>query len=128
MEQSYFTFGEREYLLKVVRSTIAAWIYRQESFEPSTVNQKLWADHSVTVTLYYGRKLLGRASTGERRHALLLAVRDETLAAIKATTRINTISASQLPAIKAEIVVEVLDARNEPQVVVFGDRDNTPEV
>jgi len=123
MEQLYFTFGEREFLLRVAHATVEAWVYRQEVHEPQTVNQKLWTDYQVTVSFYYGRKLLSRSTSGERQHALILAVRDHALAGVKAALRLVELQSRHLATLRAEIVVNVPDVHGGLMAVVFSDSD-----
>jgi hypothetical protein len=120
MEYGYFTRGEQEYLLKVARQTLESWVYRRDLFEPQTVNQKMWGDHPVTVTLYLGDDVLGRSTTGDARETLLLSVRDHAFKAIKQADAYG-IEANTLPDMRFEIIILVPIGRGKEQAVVFTD-------
>ncbi len=118
MESSYFTRGEKEYLLKVARLTLEAWVYRRETYEPQTVNQKLWVDCGLGVVLYREKEIAGQAASGEMPMTLLLGIRDLALKCVRQADN-NGIMANELPEYRFEIAVTITGDHGDPETVVF---------
>lgn len=116
----YLTRGEKEFLLKTARATLEAMLLQREKFEPQTVNQKLWEKYGVFVSLHKGRELRGCIGYLEPAESVLLAVRDNALAAAK-DPRFSQVEASELPKIKIEISILTKPEKVEFEEIKKGD-------
>ncbi len=83
MSEDYYTRGEKEFLLKIARTTLKKKLLRGGKFEPQTVNQKLWKKRGVFVSLSTNRQLRGCIGYLEPVESLILGVRDNALAAAR---------------------------------------------
>lgn len=83
MDQNYYTKGEQEFLSKIARTSLEYQLRRGEKFEPQTVNQKLWEKRGCFVTLRRQGELRGCIGLIEPVESLLLAIRDNAVAAAR---------------------------------------------
>ncbi|HPN81390.1 MAG TPA: AmmeMemoRadiSam system protein A [bacterium] len=104
MEQNYYTKGEQEFLLKIARTALEHQLRRGEKFEPQTVNQKLWEKRGCFVTLRRQGELRGCIGLLEPVEALLLAIRDNTLAAAR-DPRFTPVEEFELDDLKIEVSI-----------------------
>ncbi|MEK7167973.1 MAG: AmmeMemoRadiSam system protein A [Patescibacteria group bacterium] len=118
--EEYLTRGEKEFLLKIARSTLELKLLQGEKFEPQTVNQKLWEKYGVFVTLRKGRELRGCIGYVEPTESVILAVRDNALKAMR-DPRLDPVEASELPKIKIEISILTRPQKTEFEEIKKGD-------
>lgn len=83
MDKDYYTRGEKEYLLKVARTSLEKFFQSGERFEPQTVNQRLWEKWESFVSLYKDNELKGRSSVASLPESLILSIRDNVISAMK---------------------------------------------
>lgn len=110
---NYYTRGEKEFLLKIARTTLEKHLLANERFEPQTVNQKLWEKRGVFVTLNKKGQLRGCIGFIEPVESLMLGVRDNVLSAAR-DPRFSPVTESELHDIEIEISI-----LTEPQKVDF---------
>ncbi|MFA6918557.1 MAG: AmmeMemoRadiSam system protein A [Patescibacteria group bacterium] len=104
MTEDYFTRGEKEFLLKIARTTLEKFVTEGERCEPQTVNSKLWEKMGVFVTLTKNGDLRGCIGYTEPIEPLMLAVRDNTISAAK-DSRFDPIERGELGDINIEISI-----------------------
>jgi AmmeMemoRadiSam system protein A len=109
------TNGEREYLLKIARLTLEKHLSDGEVFEPQIGNQRLWLKRGAFVTLKKAGQLRGCIGYIEPLEALIIAVRDNAIAAAN-DPRFLPVTAAELGKIKIEISVLTV-----PEEVKFKD-------
>ncbi len=109
------TNGEQEYLLKIARATLEKHLINGEILEPQTTNQHLWQKLGVFVTLTNKGELRGCIGYLEPVEPLILAVRDNALAAAS-DPRFLPLRSSELQNIIIEISI-----LTEPEKVEFKD-------
>jgi len=102
--EDFLTNGEKEYLLKIARTTLEKKLISQEGFEPQTTNQRLWQKRGVFVTLTKAGKLRGCIGYIEPIEPLILAIRDNAISAAS-DPRFAPVTASELKEIKIEISI-----------------------
>lgn len=111
----YYTRGEKEYLLKIARQTLEKFVMEREKLEPQTVNQKMWEKRGVFITLRKGKQLRGCVGVIEPLDSVLLAVRDNTIAASR-DTRFLPVLPEELQNINIEISI-----LSKPEVIKFSE-------
>lgn len=99
-----YTRGEKEFLLKIARTTLEKQLLLGEKFEPQTVNQKLWKKQGVFVTLYKNDELRGCIGNLEPVESLMLAVRNNALLAAR-DSRFLPLAAEELGEIAIQISI-----------------------
>ncbi|MBI5765801.1 AmmeMemoRadiSam system protein A [Candidatus Falkowbacteria bacterium] len=115
MEEDYYTRGEKEFLLKVAYSALEQYVRHGEKFEPQTLNQKLWEKHGVFVSLHKNGRLRGCIGLLEGVESVILAVRDNAIAA-SCDPRFQPVEPSELLDINIEISI-----LTEPEKIKFED-------
>jgi AMMECR1 domain-containing protein len=114
MEKNYLTHGEKEFLLKLARTTLEKFLQSEEKYEPQTVNQKLWEKHGVFVSLYKGKELLGRAGLNSSDESILIAVRDSSLGAMR-DAKLSSVDVGELGDI--DIRITIVDDKEEVEFI-----------
>ncbi len=107
MDNSYYTRGEKEFLLKIARQTLEKYLRDGEKCEPQTINQKLWEKRGVFVTLRKGGNLRGCIGFIEPVESLILAVSDNAVSAAR-DPRFLPVEAEELPKLEIEISILTL--------------------
>ncbi|MFA5029290.1 MAG: AmmeMemoRadiSam system protein A [Patescibacteria group bacterium] len=104
MDQGHYTRGEKEFLLKIVRTTLEKYLQTDEKFEPQTVNQRLWEKRGVFVTLHKKGELRGCIGYIEPVEPIMMAVRDNAIAAAN-DPRFLPLAEEELKEIEIEISI-----------------------
>jgi len=110
MNTDYFTHGEKEFLLKLARTTLEKNLRDDEQYEPQTVNQKLWEKYGVFVSLYKDGKVIGQAGLDVPDESVIIAVRNGVVEAIRGAN-LSSMDTSDLGDIEIKLVVK--DAEGE---------------
>ncbi len=103
MDENYYTRGEKEFLLKVAREVLEKYLRAGEKLEPHTINQKLWEKHGAFVSLHKDKELRGCIGIIEPVEPLILAVRDNVLAAAH-DPRFEPVKMNKIAVILPELV------------------------
>lgn len=114
------TNGEKEYLLKIARTTLEKHLRDGEVFEPQIGNQRLWLKRGAFVTLRKSGQLRGCIGYIEPVEPLIMAVRDNAIAAAN-DPRFSPVTAAELEKIKIEISVLTVPEQVEFKDIKKGD-------
>ncbi len=115
-----YTNGEREFLLKTARLSIEKYLTRGDKLDVTTANQKLWEKRGVFVTLTRMGKLRGCVGYIEPTESLIVAVRDNAIAAANDSRFIN-LQVNELPSITIEISILSQPEKVEYSEIESGD-------
>ena len=112
MDNEYYTTGEREFLLKIARKSLEEYLLSGDTFEPQTVNRKMWEKFGVFVSIYKDGQVNGCIGSLQPTESLILSIRDNVIKAAK-DTRSEALNFSDLANIKIEISIlsELKDAK-----------------
>ena len=91
-------------MLKIARASLEKSLRDDERFEPQTVNQKLWEKYGCFVTLWKKKQLRGCIGMIEPVEALILAVRDNALAAAR-DPRFSPVEEAELKDLAIEVSI-----------------------
>jgi|GEM_PF-5677035 AMMECR1 domain-containing protein len=109
---SYYTKGEREYLLRIARETLDMILLSGEKYEPQTLNQKLWEKGGVIVKLFVGKELRSEAKIDRKDEAIIVAIRDAVLLACN-NDQFPRVDELELDKLKIEITLLAHDELSE---------------